>query len=162
MSPPRVARRGSCRGSSAPYRCAVGLWDSAPSARGCRGHRPRVRSPWVTDGSRGPGPERLPLQPRLHNVGMFLAGTLLNVATVLIGTTLGLLVGARMPPRLQSSLTTGLGFFVIAIAISMAIRIFGEGIPVGDGLAVLVGLLCGVVIGELMRLQDGLEWLGAW
>jgi len=93
---------------------------------------------------------------------MFLAGTLLNVATVLIGTTLGLLVGARMPPRLQSSLTTGLGFFVIAIAISMAIRIFGEGIPVGDGLAVLVGLLCGVVIGELMRLQDGLEWLGAW
>jgi hypothetical protein len=38
-----------------------------------------------------------PPRPRLHNVAMFLVGSLLNVAAVLIGTTLGLLVGARMP-----------------------------------------------------------------
>ena len=36
---------------------------------------------------------------------MFLSGTLLNIATVLIGTTLGLLVGRRMPERMQQSLT---------------------------------------------------------
>jgi uncharacterized membrane protein YqgA involved in biofilm formation len=93
---------------------------------------------------------------------MFLLGTLLNVATVLIGTTLGLLVGARMHPRLQTSLTTGLGFFTLALALSMATRIFAEEVPVGDALAVLAAMLGGVVIGELLHLQDGLEWLGAW
>jgi uncharacterized membrane protein YqgA involved in biofilm formation len=93
---------------------------------------------------------------------MFLVGTLLNVATVLIGTTLGLLVGARMPRRLHASLTTGLGFFTLALAVSMAIRIFAEEVPPGDALAVLAAVLGGVVIGELLHLQDGLEWLGIW
>ena len=40
---------------------------------------------------------------------MFLTGTLLNVATVLLGTSLGLLAGARVPRRMQESLATGLG-----------------------------------------------------
>jgi uncharacterized protein len=99
---------------------------------------------------------------RLQNVAMFLAGTLLNVTTVLIGTTLGLLVGARMSSRLQSSLTAALGLFVLGIGTFMAIQIFGPGVPAGDGLAVLAALLAGVVVGELLRLQDGLEGLGAW
>src|SRR5438445_7123965 len=100
--------------------------------------------------------------PRRHNVAMFLVGTLLNVCTVLIGTTLGLLVGGRMPPRIQNALTSALGLFVLAIGTSMAIQIFGAGVPAGDGLAVLAALLGGVVVGELLRLQDGLEGLGAW
>ncbi len=99
---------------------------------------------------------------RLQNVGMFLAGTLLNVVIVLIGTTLGLLVGARMPQRMQGSLTAALGLFVLAIGTSMAIQILGPGVPAGDGLAVLAALLAGVVVGELLRLQDGLEALGGW
>lgn len=93
---------------------------------------------------------------------MFLTGTLLNVATVLLGTTLGVLAGSRMPARMQASLTTGLGFFALAIAISMALKIFGPGVPTGDDLAVLASLLGGVVIGELLRLQDRLDWLGTW
>jgi Protein of unknown function (DUF554). len=40
---------------------------------------------------------------------VFLTGTLLNVATVLLGTSLGLLAGARVPRRMQESPTTGLG-----------------------------------------------------
>ena len=32
---------------------------------------------------------------------MFLTGTLLNVATVLVGTLLGVLAGSRMPARMQ-------------------------------------------------------------
>ena len=42
---------------------------------------------------------------------MFLTGTLLNVATVLLGTMVGLLLGSRMPERLHTSLTTALGLF---------------------------------------------------
>lgn len=94
---------------------------------------------------------------------MFLSGTLLNVATVLIGTTLGLLAGARVPRRMQESLTTGLGFFTLIVAASMALRIFTDpAAHPGDELAVLAALLLGVAFGELLRLHDGLEALGAW
>jgi uncharacterized membrane protein YqgA involved in biofilm formation len=94
---------------------------------------------------------------------MFLSGTILNVATVLLGTSIGLLAGARVPPRMQESLTTGLGFFTLVIAASMALPIFtSPDARPGDELAVLAGLLGGVVVGELLRLHDGLEALGAW
>ncbi len=94
---------------------------------------------------------------------MFLSGTLLNVATVLLGTAIGMLAGARVPPRMQESLTTGLGFFTLIIAASMALPIFtSPDVRPGDELAVLASLLGGVVIGELLRLHDGLESLGTW
>ena len=94
---------------------------------------------------------------------MFLTGTLLNVATVLVGTVIGLLIGARMSARMQDSLTTGLGFFTILISVSMGLAIFTDPLAEpGDDLAVLAAVLAGVVIGEALRLHDGLEWLGGW
>lgn len=94
---------------------------------------------------------------------MFLSGTLLNVATVLIGTSIGLLAGSLVPRRMQESLTAGLGFFVVAIGLSMAMRIFTDpAARPGDELAVLAALLVGVAAGELLRLHDALEALGAW
>jgi uncharacterized membrane protein YqgA involved in biofilm formation len=94
---------------------------------------------------------------------MFLTGTLLNVAAVLVGTTIGLLFGAWVPRRIQESLTTGLGFFTLVIGLSMALQVFlGDDARAGDELVVLVSLLVGVVLGELLRLHDRLESLGAW
>jgi uncharacterized membrane protein YqgA involved in biofilm formation len=94
---------------------------------------------------------------------MFLSGTLLNVATVLAGTVIGVLIGSRMRPRMQESLVTGLGFFTVLIAISMGTRIFTDpAARPGDDLAVLAAVLVGVVIGELLHMHDGLEWLGGW
>lgn len=94
---------------------------------------------------------------------MFLTGTLLNVATVLVGTSIGLLIGSRMPGRMHGSLTTGLAFFTLAFAMSMALSIFTDpAAQPGDDLAILGALLLGVIVGELVRLHDGLEWLGAW
>lgn len=94
---------------------------------------------------------------------MFLSGTLLNVATVLVGTTIGLLAGSRVPPRMQESLTTALGFFTLLIAASMALPVFtSPELQPGDDLAVLGGLLGGVALGELLRLHDGLEAIGGW
>ena len=40
-----------------------------------------------------------------------LSGTLLNAATVLVGTTLGLLIGKRLPERIHESLFGVLGLF---------------------------------------------------
>ncbi len=68
-----------------------------------------------------------------------------------------------MPARMQDSLTTGLGFFTILIAISMGLAIFTDPLSEpGDDLAVLAAVLAGVAIGEALRLHDGLEWLGGW
>jgi uncharacterized membrane protein YqgA involved in biofilm formation len=94
---------------------------------------------------------------------MFLSGTILNAATVLVGVTLGLLVGSRMPQRMQQSLTAGLGLFTLAIGLSMALPIFNDPIvQPGDDLAILAALLIGVAVGELAQLSDGLDALGAW
>lgn len=94
---------------------------------------------------------------------MFLTGTLLNVVTVLVGTALGLTAASRVPPRIQEALTTGLGLFTIVIGLSMGLRVFTDPIAApGDELAVLGAVLLGVVIGEVLRLHDGLEAIGAW
>lgn len=94
---------------------------------------------------------------------MFLSGTLLNIATVLAGTVIGIAIGSRMPARMQESLTTGLGFFTVVISVSMGLGIFTDpAAQPGDDLAVLAAILAGVAIGELLRIHDGLEWLGGW
>ena len=94
---------------------------------------------------------------------MFLSGTLLNVATVLAGNAIGVLAGARMPPRMQESLVTGLGLFTALIGASMGLRVFTDPTAqAGDDLAVLGAILLGVGIGELLHLHDGLEALGGW
>jgi uncharacterized protein len=94
---------------------------------------------------------------------MFLSGTLLNVAAVLLGTTIGLLVGARMPARMQSTLTDGLGLFTIAIGAALALGMLMDAqVSVGHQLAVLAALLVGAVLGELARLSDRLDGLGEW
>ena len=94
---------------------------------------------------------------------MFLSGTLLNVAAVLIGTTIGLLLGSRMPARMQSTLTDGLGIFTLVIGLALALRLFTDpAVPVGDELAILAALLAGAVLGELLRLPDRLDALGEW
>jgi uncharacterized membrane protein YqgA involved in biofilm formation len=94
---------------------------------------------------------------------VFLTGTLLNVATVLFGTVIGVLAGSRMPARMQESLVTGLGLFTLLIGASMGLRVFTDAsAQPGDDLAVLAAVLLGVALGEMLRLHDGLEWLGGW
>jgi uncharacterized protein len=101
--------------------------------------------------------------PTVHNTAVFLSGTILNVITVLLGTGIGLLIGRRMPPRMHESLVIGLGFFTILISISLGLQLFTDPrAEPGDEVAVLAAVLGGVAIGELLRIHDGLEAMGAW
>ncbi len=94
---------------------------------------------------------------------MFLSGTILNALAVVVGTTLGLAFGSRMSERLRGSLTDGLGLFVLVLGTAMGIGVLTDPIATDyDALAVLGGLLLGVVVGELLRIHDRLEALGAW
>lgn len=94
---------------------------------------------------------------------MFLTGTILNVVTVLVGTVIGVLIGNRMPPRIQGTLTDGLGLFVLVLGVTMgSLALVDPAALPGDELAVLAAVLLGGAIGEVLRLQDGLEGLGGW
>jgi uncharacterized membrane protein YqgA involved in biofilm formation len=94
---------------------------------------------------------------------VFLVGTILNVIAVLVGTTVGLLFGSRIPRRMQETLTDGLGLFTLAIGFALSLRLLMDRTaPVGSDLAVLAALLAGAAIGELLRLSDRLDALGDW
>lgn len=90
-----------------------------------------------------------------------LSGTLINVATVLLGTLLGLTLGARLPERTQRTLLQTLSLVTLFIALDMAgnlNRVSGGTIP-GVILA-LVALALGAVVGEALGIEEGLGRLG--
>ena len=82
-----------------------------------------------------------------------MTGTLINVATVLIGGTLGLLFGARLPERLKQTVVAGMGLFTAAMGLQMFLQ-------TGNPLIVLSSMLIGTLLGEWWRIEDGLQNLG--
>jgi len=82
-----------------------------------------------------------------------MTGTIINIFTVLIGGTLGLLFGARLPERLKATVVAGLGLFTAAIGIQMFLK-------TENPLIVLGALLIGALLGEWWRIEDGLQNLG--
>jgi len=82
-----------------------------------------------------------------------MTGTLLNIATVLIGGLIGLLFGARIPDPLKSTVISGMGLFTAAMGVQMFLN-------TGNPLIVLGALLIGTLLGEWWRIEDGLQNLG--
>ncbi len=94
-------------------------------------------------------------------------GTLTNVATVIVGSGLGLLIGHRLSERVRSTVTSALGLVTLLIAAQSAMAVadaelidaVGSSAPV---LVVLGALVIGGIIGSWVRLEDRLEDAGAW
>ena len=84
------------------------------------------------------------------------AGTYINTATVLVGATIGLLAGRRFPERFRRTITHVLGLITFFIAVRMMVRI-----EQGFLIHVVVALLVGTILGELLKIEQGIEWLGA-
>jgi uncharacterized protein len=84
-----------------------------------------------------------------------MTGTIINVVAILIGGGLGLLVGGRLPDRLRQTVMAGMGLFVLAIGVQMFLK-------TQNSLVVLGSLVIGIIIGEWMRIEDGIHWLGRW
>lgn len=91
-------------------------------------------------------------------------GTLLNVATVLAGSALGVLLGGRLPERVRGTVMDALGLFTLVLGFTNAADTFGETLSAAVGqaavLLVLGALLVGGVLGELVDLDGGLQRLG--
>lgn len=83
----------------------------------------------------------------------FPLGTALNVLTVVVGTAIGALAGARIPVRMRETVMITLGLLTAAIGIR-------ELLPTEEFPLVLGAVLLGAVIGEFLRIEAGLHALG--
>ena len=94
-------------------------------------------------------------------------GTLVNMSTVLVGASLGVLVGDRLPQRVRDTVTDCLGLVTLLIAALSVTDVLDPALSraVGDSAPVLVvlgGLVVGGIVGSMLGIEDRLEGLGGW
>ena len=84
-----------------------------------------------------------------------MTGTLINVAAIVIGSLLGVLLGGRLPDRLRQTVMSGLGLFTLAIGFQMFL-------DTQNSLVVLGSLVIGILLGEWWQVEEGIRMLGRW
>lgn len=84
-----------------------------------------------------------------------MTGTFLNVATVLVGGSLGLLVGGRLPERVRETVMMGIGLISIILGVKMALE-------TANVLILLGSSILGALLGEALDIQKRLDGLGEW
>lgn len=82
-----------------------------------------------------------------------IAGTLINFAAIIVGGTLGTLLGDRMPEKTRQTVLDGLGLVTLVIGITMAVGTKNILIP-------LFSILIGGMLGEWLRIEERLDRLG--
>ena len=87
-----------------------------------------------------------------------MTGTLINASAVIVGGTLGTLLGERLPPRIREIVVQGIGLVTLAVGMSMVLE-------TDSFLVVLGSVLVGGILGEWWqlerRLDDAADWLQA-
>ncbi len=84
-----------------------------------------------------------------------MTGTVLNVSTVLLGGTVGALVGERLPDRFRETALHAIGLMTLLIGFQMALG-------TRSAIIVLGSVVIGALLGEAARIDDGLKALGDW
>jgi hypothetical protein len=90
-------------------------------------------------------------------------GTLINAAAVLVGTAVGTLLGGRLPERIRETVMHGLGLFTLVLGVSQGLEAFRPplaDVTRGAVLIILGSVLVGGVLGELLRIEGGLDRAG--
>ncbi len=91
------------------------------------------------------------------------SGTWINVITVLLGTSFGLLLSDRLSPKIQTIITQGIGLLTVWIGLTMANsmgKVQSGGI---DGAILgLLAIVLGGVAGELLQIEEKLTNIGNW
>ena len=86
---------------------------------------------------------------------MILTGTLVNSLTIIAGTVVGMLLGKFIPERFSDAISKGVALCVLYIGI--------DGMLAGENtLVAIISIVVGVIIGELLRLDDRMHELGDW
>jgi len=82
-----------------------------------------------------------------------MTGTFINVAAILIGGTIGLIFGARIPERFKNTVIAGMGLFTAAMGLQMFLKSSNQ-------LIVLGALIIGALLGEWIGIEDKLQAFG--
>lgn len=93
-----------------------------------------------------------------------MTGTLLNLGTVLAGTTAGTLLGGRLPDRVRETVLHALGLVTLVVGMAQGLAAFRPPLTTltrGAVLIVLGSVLVGGIIGEAIGIERGLERVGA-
>jgi uncharacterized membrane protein YqgA involved in biofilm formation len=93
------------------------------------------------------------------------AGTLVNIVAILIGSSLGILIGARFSEKSQELITDILGLITILAAASALSELwsneFTSSLPNGAPiLVILAAMLIGGLIGSVLQLESKLDAFG--
>jgi len=80
-------------------------------------------------------------------------GTIINVAAVILGSLVGLLVGNRIPEKTRQTLISVMGLYTLAYGVFIFTKTQNMLIP-------LLSLVMGTIIGELLKIEEGLNSLG--
>ena len=91
------------------------------------------------------------------------SGTWINIFTVILGTSLGLLLKDRLSVKIQTIITQGVGLLTIWIGLSMA-NSMGQ-VEVGGIAGAVLGLLAIVIggaVGEWLEIEEKLATIGNW
>ncbi len=94
-------------------------------------------------------------------------GTILNVLTIVVGATLGILIGNRLPERTTRVVTDALGLVTVVIGglnvKALTDQDFTTAVGPGVTLLIVLGaLLIGGIAGSLLNIEYKLETFGGW
>lgn len=78
-----------------------------------------------------------------------------NFATVIIGGLIGTMLRGGIKERYRQSINAGLALCVLLIGMSGALE-------TSNMLAVIVSIVIGTVLGELLRIEKGIDRVGMW
>lgn len=87
-------------------------------------------------------------------------GTIINLATVLVGGVAGVYAGHRFPERMRLTMMQGLGLATIAIGVVGFAPLLDEDLGLRRAVIMIGALTVGAVIGEWLRIEERLEAVG--
>lgn len=80
-------------------------------------------------------------------------GTIINVVTIIVGSSIGLLLRSKLSPRITEIAFQGIGIFTIFLGIVMAMK--------SDAyLVIVLSLISGSLIGESLKIEVWMDNLG--
>ncbi|MDY4104922.1 MAG: DUF554 domain-containing protein [Oscillospiraceae bacterium] len=93
-------------------------------------------------------------------------GTIANVAAIIIGGLLGLVMKGGLKPHYQDALQKAMGLCTLFIGASGTLAgmftVEGSGLTTGGSMVMIAALVIGTIIGEFFDFEEKLERLGGW
>jgi uncharacterized membrane protein YqgA involved in biofilm formation len=87
--------------------------------------------------------------------GVSVIGTIINVGTVVAGAVVGKAIGDRLPARMRETVMHVIALITLVIGAGMSLK--------SENALILLGsLILGALTGEMLRIETGIDRLGAW